>query len=139
MKNFNWKKFLKDCAQAYFISLGACALVAVLSHWFFGFDRIGRYLEGLVIMLAVLIPMGILIFERFGGNIWVRRLVLWLFSFPMVILLVLFVLDGRGMTVKTGIGTIVGYTCGLCISYFTADILERRKLKQINEKLSRNE
>lgn len=139
MKKFDWKKFLKECAVSYFISLGVCALVAVLSHWFIGFNILERYLEGITIMLAITIPMGLVIFGYFGGNIWVRRLILWLFSCPIIVVFTAFIRIDRPMSVQNVINVIVGYTIGLSCSYLIADALERRKLAKINEKLSKNE
>lgn len=139
MKKSDWKKFLRDCAQAYFISLGACALMAVLSHWVLGFDLLERYMEGIVILLAVTIPMGIAIFGWFGGNIWVRRLVEWLFTCPIIMGFAFFLRSGRALSVKNAVVLILGYTVCLTCTYLIADEIERRKLAKINEKLSKNQ
>jgi len=139
MKKSDWKKFLRDCAQAYFISLGACALIAVLSHWTLGFDLLERYMEGIVILLAVTIPMGIAIFGYFGGNIWVRRLVEWLFTCPIIVVFAGFLRNGRALSVKNTVILILGYTVCLTCAYLIADEIERRKLRKINEKLEENQ
>lgn len=139
MKKSDWKKFLRDCAQAYFISLGACALLAVLSHWVLGFDLLERYMEGIVIMLGVTIPMGMAIFGYFGGNIWVRRLVEWLFTCPIIMGFAFFLRNGRALSVKYTAILILGYTVCLTCAYLIADEIERRKLKKINEKLEGNQ
>jgi len=139
MKKSDWKKFLRDCTQAYFISLGACALIAVLSHWTLGFDLLERYMEGIVILLAVTIPMGIAIFGYFGGNIWVRRLVEWLFTCPIIVVFAGFLRNGRALSVKNTVILILGYTVCLTCAYLIADEIERRKLRKINEKLEENQ
>lgn len=139
MKKSDWKKFLRDCAQAYFISLGACALIAVLSRWTLGFDLLERYMEGIVILLAVTIPMGMAIFGHFGGNIWVRRLVVWLFMCPVVMGFAFFLRNGRALSGKNALILILGYTVCLTCTYLIADAIERRKLRKINEKLGENQ
>ena len=139
MKKFDWKKFLRDCTQAYFISLGACALIAVLSRWTLGFDLLERYMEGIVILLAVTIPMGMAIFGYFGGNIWVRRLVVWLFMCPVVMGFAFFLRNGRALSGKNALILILGYTVCLTCTYLIADAIERRKLRKINEKLGENQ
>ena len=139
MKKSDWKKFLRDCAQAYFISLGACALLAVLSHWVLGFDLLERYMEGIVILLAVTIPMGMAIFGYFGGNIWVRRLVEWLFTCPIIMGFAFFLRNGRALSVKYTAILILGYTVCLTCTYLIADRIERRNLDRINGQLSKNE
>ena len=139
MKKFDWKKFLKDCAHAYFLSLGGCALLAVLCHWFLGFEHLERYMEGIVVMLAVTIPMGLGMFGYFGGNIWVRRLVEWLFTCPIILVFAGFLRNGRALGIGKTVVLLLGYTVCLVCTYLIADGIERRKLKKINEKLSRNE
>ena len=138
MKKIDWKAFGKDFAKAYFISLGVCTLVTVIVRRLVGFDVMEQYLEGMVILFAVTISMGLIIFGHFGGTIWNRRLVLWLFSAPLCVMVTGLIM-GNDLSMRKLILTGVGYTVGMFLSYLIADAIELRKLKKINEKLEKNQ
>ncbi len=138
MKKFDGKKFIRDCLRAYFLALGGCALMVVLSHWFIGFDMLEKYMEGITILLAAEIPMGMAIFEFFGSDIWIRRLIFWLFTTPMLYMFGVFLGGESMLNIKSMVWMIVVYAILLACAYLIADEIERRKLKKINEQLEKN-